>query len=177
MSLLVAFDISTKALTGCVVPLEPTPYPFSQPRYFDHGLPTFKTGTTTPQLKSIERCRAVKAWRFSDTIDIPGRCEVVAIEEPFGAYKGNELREVYGALISSVPSWAHVIPMTAQQWRRKLWSIAGTKGAVDKEGGRAALRAIDCDGYAMPEDEHRCDALGLALAVRAQWWADQAGMA
>ncbi len=172
IALLAGIDFSSIAIDAALIPLDPadTSVPPVEFRRFE--LPAFKPKTTTSQYRSVERCRAVRRatadfWAASlygyDTF-LSTTC--VWIEEPFG-HSQNVMRELYGAILASIPPHIAVSTITPAQWRKhhgidneKHTSVAHAGAFVMTQALRGRMSGcIDID-------HHMAEALLIALAGR-----------
>lgn len=110
---------------------------------------------------ALERTRAVRDAMPSRGWWADGGVVAVGIELPFGPNKGR-LWPVFGAILSCLPRWLLVQPMTASGWRKHV-GLAGnaTKQDIYSFAREKAGSNVWLDHW--PQDA--CDAFCLALAV------------
>lgn len=190
MSALIAgIDFSSKAIHAALISLDADDGSDAPPvtlRSF--VMPTWRGGTT-PAFRSVERCRVVRdamrelladVYTRNSRVIAPGEILVLApgdqipgffdehevvhvcVEEPFGASRkaDNVMRELYGAILASIPPHIERETITTQEWRRihELEPLAGDWKYV------ARLRALQETGVEM--DEHQAEAYLIARACR-----------
>jgi hypothetical protein len=171
-ALLAGIDFSSKAIHCALIPLDEndTETPPVTLRHYD--LPTWKAASTTPAYRSVERCRLVGGAvvelcdPFSWRTLLAGYGSAVVrhacIEEPFGSHgkADNVLRELYGAILASIPPHIERDTITTQEWRRIAFG-----GYVSEDWKETAiLRAMLETGIEV--NEHSAEAYLIARACR-----------
>lgn len=190
-SLVAGIDFSTKRIDVALIPLEDDhgdrrvpPVRFTGHDFPDFTLAHWRRQGPSAQFRSQHRCHEVAEilpilLNIVDPIDDP---PAVFVEEPFGGGRGghttadNPLREIYGAILAV----ALATPLSPNQWRREL-GLPGPAKFTKFDAIRHAadwISAQDWDPFwdqihdprpAYP-DEHKAEALLVALAGRAQLW-------
>jgi hypothetical protein len=194
-ALIAGLDISSKRIDAALIPLDPDDGSDAPPVTLrQYLMPTEKQmrgihEETTPARRSVERCRVIRDAMRELLLGVPYFWERpgyfrdkrgewtehevvhVCVEEPFGPNRkaDNVLREIYGAILASIPPHIERDTIGTQEWRRIIWpnqdEWASVVGGVDwKE--RACLRAFGDTGLVL--DEHQSEAFLIAHACRAR---------
>lgn len=151
----VGIDYSTVRIDACAVSLDGD----LPPRFASHALPTRRRGQP---LNAATRCHDA-AWALRSALEAvapPGTILCVAIEEPWGRYRGADraMLPILGALTIATPypvAW-----YSPDAWRDLAGAPKRSKAAC-----HAYLQAIDARLASLDGDQ--LDAYGVALAHRA----------
>lgn len=93
----------------------------------------------------------------------------VCVEEPFGASRkaDNVMRELYGAILASIPPHIERDTITTQEWRRIIWPDGDSFADLRTDWKAAAIgMASPIAGAVL--DEHQAEATLIARACRAR---------
>ena len=165
--LICGIDVSSRQLDFAYIPLDPTVA----------GAPFFHTETLGPKNADLlTRLRCVQeatrqAYIASAHGPYPGELVAICIEDPYSMSMPSvrALNRTVGAIIASTHTETNVAVLKANEWRR----ILGATPATSKQAGHDAIRRQGAS-ILLPrilDDEHRLDALGVALAHRIECWA------
>jgi hypothetical protein len=190
-ALIAGLDISSKRIDAALIPLDPddgSDAPAVTLR--SYALPVFKAGQTTPAYRSVERCRVIRGairdllaprvtpnpatydrhygWRYHRQTE--HEVVHVCVEEPFGGGKqhrpsDNVLREIYGAILASIPPHIERDTIRTQEWR-SLMLLPYLEKTPNAPKHAAIWLAHSLTGIEM--DEHQAEAYLIARACRAR---------
>lgn len=190
-ALCVGVDFSSKRLDVALIPLDADHGSDCPPVTLRHHvLPVWRPASTTPQYRSVERCRLVRdaMRKLTAALYMPMGAGVlwlgdhhvahVCVEEPFGSGRkaDNVMRELYGAILASIPPHIQRDTIGTQEWRRIIWPRDDTRLpdhiALPPDGWKTrAIFTAHLD-TSLDMDEHEAEAYLLAVACRTRMDAD-----
>lgn len=190
MTILAGIDLSSKAIHAALIPSDPEDTSVPRIVFRSVTLPSFDSkrlypGGTTAQFRSTQRCRAVREavqtllrgpWRGPESLSRMDDVTSAWVEEPKAggpnrSKSDNPLREIYGAILASIPPHIERAAIQPREWRAVL-------AAADPERISNPMRWQKQDSIALADSwlgahnadrlvsEHEAEALLIALAGR-----------